>query len=66
MPENISFSNDLMNCNISYQLKENQIIYNQTIELNFLILNLEEQKEVNAQIKKIKKKYKEIIVLKKI
>jgi hypothetical protein len=66
LPENISFSNDLMNCNISYQLKENQIIYNQTIELNFLILNLEEQKEVNAQIKKIEKKYKEIIVLKKI
>jgi hypothetical protein len=66
LPENISVSNDLMNCNITYLLKENQIIYNQSIELNFLNLNLKEQKELNAQIKKIEKHYKEIIVLKKI
>ncbi|WP_299156664.1 DUF3857 domain-containing protein [uncultured Tenacibaculum sp.] len=65
LPENVLVSNKLMRCNISFQLKENKIIYNQVIELNFLTLNLEEQKEVNKQIEKIEKSYKEIIVLKK-
>ena len=54
-----------MTCKITYVVKENIVIYNQTIELNFLILTLEQQKEVNKQIKKIERNYKEIVVLKK-
>ena len=47
------------------QQKEIKVIYNHTIELNFLILSLEQQKEVNKLIKKIERNYKEIVVLKK-
>jgi hypothetical protein len=65
LPENVSISNKLVNCDITYQKKGNQIIYNHSIELNFLNLNLEEQKEINAYIKKIERNYKEIIILKK-
>ena len=65
LPENVKVSNDFMTCEITYQVKGNNIIYNQNIVLNFLILSLEQQKEVNKQIKKIEKNYKEIVVLKK-
>ena len=65
VPENVKVSNDFMTCEINYVVKENQVIYNQTIELNFLILTLEQQKVVNKQIKKIERNYKEIVVLKK-
>lgn len=65
LQENIRFSNDLITCEIKYDLKENQVFYNQSIALNFLILTKEQQTEVNKLIKKIEKSYKEIIVLKK-
>ncbi len=65
IPENVSFSNDLITCNISYELKENVVYYHQNIELNFLILTKEQQLELNKLIKKVEKQYKEIIVLKK-
>ena len=65
VPEDVTVSNDFMTCEITYVVKENTVIYIQTIELNFLILTLEQQKEVNKQIKKIERNYKEIVVLKK-
>ncbi|WP_405563549.1 DUF3857 domain-containing protein [Polaribacter sp. Asnod6-C07] len=65
MPENVSFSDDLITCTISYELKESVVFYKQDIELNFLVLTKEQQTELNKLIKKIEKQYKEIIVLKK-
>ncbi|WP_226789215.1 DUF3857 domain-containing protein [Polaribacter reichenbachii] len=65
IPENVSFSDDLITCTISYELKENVVFYKQDIELNFLVLTKEQQTELNKLIKKIEKQYKEIIVLKK-
>ena len=65
LPESIKVSNDLMTCKISYKVKGNEVIYTQEIELNFLVLSLEQQKEVNKEIKKIERNYKEIVVLKK-
>ena len=65
LPEAVKVSNDLLTCEITYQQKENEVIYNQKISLNFLILSVDEQKEVNKQIKKIERNYKEIVVLKK-
>jgi len=65
MPENVTVANDLLNATIEYQQKENQITYTHSFELNFLTLDLEQQKTVNDLIKKIEKGYKEIIVLKK-
>ena len=65
LPESIKVSNDLMTCKISYKVKGNEVIYTQEIELNFLVLSLEQQKEVNKEIKNIERNYKEIVVLKK-
>ncbi|MFT7352991.1 MAG: transglutaminase-like putative cysteine protease, partial [Flavobacterium sp.] len=65
VPEDVTVSDDFMTCEITYVVKENTVIYDQTIELNFLILTLAQQKEVNKQIKKIERNYKEIVVLKK-
>ncbi len=64
-PENIKVTNDLLTCEITYQLEGNKVIYNQTIELNFLVLSVTQQKEVNKLIDKIERNYKEIVVLKK-
>ncbi|QVY67550.1 transglutaminase domain-containing protein [Polaribacter sp. Q13] len=65
VPEAVKVSNDLLTCEISYQVKENEVIYKLEIELNFLVLSTEQQKEVNKEIKKIESNYKEIVVLKK-
>jgi hypothetical protein len=66
IPETVSFSNQFLTVTISYVLTGNQVLYTHAISLDFLVLNLEEQKEVNALIKKIEKNYKEIVVLKEI
>lgn len=66
LPASEKFHNDLVKSEIRYTLEEGQIIYEHTIELDFLILDLEEQKEVNALIKKADKAYKEIVILKKL
>jgi hypothetical protein len=65
LPEAVKVSNDFLTCEITYLVEGNNVIYNQSIELNFLILSLEQQKEVNKLIKKIERNYKEIVVLKK-
>lgn len=65
VPENVNFSNDYLTSNISYTISNNNINYNHSYSLNFISLNLEQQKEVNALIKKIEKAFKEVIVLKK-
>jgi len=65
IPENISLSNDYMSSIINYTVKDNIITYNHTYSLNFIDLNLDQQKEVNALIKKIEKAFKEVIILKK-
>lgn len=65
LPKNINISNDLLSCTIDYELKGDEIKYNQKIILNYLVLDLPQQKKVNELIKKIEKNYKEIVVLKK-
>lgn len=66
LPAGIAVKNDLMDCTITYELLGGKILYKQAIKLNFLTLDLEEQKVLNNLIKKIEKNYKEIVVLKKI
>ena len=65
LPEAVKVSNDFLTCEITYSVEGNKVTYNQVIELNFLILSIEQQKEVNKLIKKIERNYKEIVVLKK-
>ncbi|OAD45491.1 transglutaminase domain-containing protein [Polaribacter atrinae] len=65
VPESVTVSNDLLTCKITYQIKGNEVVYEHEIELNFLVLSTEQQKEVNKEIQKIERNYKEIVVLKK-
>ncbi|MDT0690262.1 DUF3857 domain-containing protein [Salegentibacter sp. F188] len=66
LPENVQISNNFLNSSVTYNLEDNKIIYNHKADLNFLILDLAQQKEVNALIKQMDKAYQEIIILKKI
>lgn len=65
LPENIDVSNELFSGLIKYSLLDNQIVYRHDITLNFLTLDLNQQKEFNEFIKKIEKQYKEVVVLEK-
>ncbi|WP_339753149.1 DUF3857 domain-containing protein [uncultured Winogradskyella sp.] len=66
MPENYELNNTFVRCNISYNQKDNKIIYKQELTMDFLSLSPVEQKIVNNAIKKIEKQYKETVVFKKL
>lgn len=66
IPDNISFSNDLMSVKINYELLDQDVIYKHYISQDFLSLDLLQQKELKSLIKKVEKNYNEIIILKKI
>lgn len=66
LPENITLSNDYVSSSITYQIKNNTIVYNHNYSFNVLNVSLAQQKEVNALIKKIETAFKEVIILKKI
>jgi len=65
LPKSVTVSNDFLTCKITYIVEGNKVIYHQSIALNFLILSLEQQQEVNKLIKKIERSYKETVVIKK-
>ena len=66
LPANEIFENDLIKSSVSYTKSDNKIIYKHEAQFHFLILDLEQQKQVNALIDKAEKAYKEVIILKKI
>ncbi len=66
IPKNISFTNKLISIDLTYTIKDNQIICHQKLVLNFIFLDLEQQKIVTEIIEKAEKATKEIIILKKI
>lgn len=65
LPANEEFDNGLINSAISYSQEGNKVIYRHDVQFNFLILDLQEQKQVNELIDKAEKAYKEVIILKK-
>ena len=65
LPENQEYKNDYISSKITFDHKDNQITYTHSLLLDFINLDLAQQKEVNALIKKVEKGYKEIIILKK-
>ncbi|WP_299107035.1 DUF3857 domain-containing protein [uncultured Tenacibaculum sp.] len=65
IPENIMINDELLKVSINYKVNGNKIIYKHDLQLNYLVLNKQEQDYVNKLIEKILKNYKEIIVLKK-
>ncbi|WP_346881949.1 transglutaminase-like domain-containing protein [uncultured Algibacter sp.] len=66
IPDNVSISNDFFTSHINYSSSPSNITYSHHISFNFLMLNPEQQKEMNAMIKTIEKAYKEVVILKKI
>lgn len=66
IPEDISLSNNYLSSSINYTVKDNIVTYHHMFSLDFITLDLNQQKEVNSLIKKIEKAFKEVIILKKI
>lgn len=64
IPSNFNISNDLFSCSITYTQQKNRIIYEFNIDQKFILLTLEQQKELNKLIKKVEKNFKEVIILK--
>ncbi|WP_179008936.1 transglutaminase-like domain-containing protein [Winogradskyella forsetii] len=66
LPENYELSNDYFKCSISYEQKNNSVTYSHQLSMDYLTLTPEDQKIVNAAIKKVEKQYKETVVFKKL
>lgn len=65
LPENIRLANDYVSASITYEVLDDKIQYTHTYSINFLTLNLDQQKAVNSLIKKIDKAFNEVVILKK-
>ena len=66
LPESQTFGNDFIKATISYTLLNGKIKYNHTVTCDYLILDLDQQKEVNKLIKDVEKAYKEVVTFTKI
>ncbi|MEX0996930.1 MAG: DUF3857 domain-containing protein [Flavobacteriaceae bacterium] len=66
LPKDFELKNEHIAASIRYQVENNKVLYTHNIEQNFLVLQPEHQKEVNALIKEIERAYREIIILEKI
>lgn len=65
LPESQTFSNEWMEASVSYTQSEGKILYRHTLNCDFLVLDLDQQKEVNALIKDLEKAFKEVVTLTK-
>ncbi|PJC61834.1 MAG: transglutaminase [Flavobacteriales bacterium CG_4_9_14_0_2_um_filter_32_27] len=66
LPENFEQKNEFYSATINYEQKDNQIIYNNQIVLNFIVLKQENHASFNEFLKQLSKAFKESVVLKKI
>ncbi len=64
VPENVSFSDPLLDCNITYIKKENTLIYTLEIFQKFILITPEQQKTLDQLLTKLQQQFKEVIVLK--
>ncbi len=65
LPKNVFIENDLLSIAITYELKNNKVIYKHNLKFNFLLLKKEQQALYTESLKKAEKAYKEVLVLKK-
>jgi len=66
IPENYTYKEANFECKIEYsKVSENQLVLSFIIIQDFTTLNLEEQKKMNKVVSEIKKKQKDVVVLKK-
>lgn len=66
MPAGDEFNNEFIKARVEYNREKDMIIYSHEIELDFLLLDKEAQKQVNALIDQVEQAYKEVIILKKL
>lgn len=64
IPKNFSISNDFFTCSIKYTKQNDTIFYELEIDQNFILLDIQQQKQLNTMIKKVEKNFKEVIILK--
>ncbi|TXD69383.1 DUF3857 domain-containing protein [Aequorivita lipolytica] len=65
LPESQTFGNDFIKATINYTQLDGKIKYKHTVTCDFLILDLNQQKEVNELIKNVEKAYKEVVTFTK-
>ncbi|OFY91200.1 MAG: hypothetical protein A3K10_15640 [Bacteroidetes bacterium RIFCSPLOWO2_12_FULL_31_6] len=63
LPKNLEIGNEQCSVKINYEVQNNEISYFHTIETNFLILTIEQQKSLHELLEKVQKNYKEVVVL---
>lgn len=66
IPENVKFENKFVTAEINYEIVGNKIIYTHQLQTNFLVLEIENKTIYNDLVKKLRKAYNEIIILKKM
>lgn len=64
LPKGIEFSSRYFDTSISYEVKEDEIIYKQRFRLNTLLFEAQDFKAINDLVKKVDDQYKEVVVLK--
>ncbi|KAA1243230.1 DUF3857 domain-containing protein [Aquimarina sp. RZ0] len=64
VPESFNIANDFFTCTIEYAQKDDKVICEQRVDLDFIKLTVDQQKELNKMIKKVEKNFKEIVILK--
>jgi len=65
LPKNLTISNPLCHITIEYTVSNNTIYYTHDIQTKFLILTIDQQQQIYNLLETVRKKYSEIIVLKK-
>ena len=65
LPDGVDFTSPYFDSGISYELKQNQIIYKHYFQFKVLVFDSDTQKIVNELVEKIERQYKEVVVLKK-
>jgi transglutaminase-like putative cysteine protease len=64
LPKNLMLSNPYFDAEISYQVEGDEIVYKHKLDIHFIKLNAEEQKEVNTAIEEVQKQIRELLILK--
>lgn len=65
LPESQTFDNDFIKATISYTQVDGKIKYKHTVTCDYLILDLNQQKEVNELINNVEKAYKDVVTFTK-
>ncbi|MCM4155680.1 DUF3857 domain-containing protein [Gramella sp. AN32] len=66
LPEDETLKTHFFEASISYEHMGDQIIYNHIASLDFINLDLEQQKLFNKELEKLEDAYKEVVILKQI